>query len=410
MGNLTELRVSKAKWPGGSTESGEERRRQIKIADGNGLYLIVKPSGAKSWVLNVQFNGRRQEFGLGGYPADLTLAEAREEAYRLRKLARRGGDVRAERDKHKVAIPTFAEAIDKAHAEFAKGWSEKNAANFKASLEQHVVPHLGRKRVDQIAKADVVAALSTIWTEKPQIARKLRVRIGQVLDFAHGRDWRSEPAPVIRAGKDLAKQPKGGNFAAMPYADAPAFVANLLQGGDTAGRLALLFTILTGARSGEVRKADWSQIDREARTWSRPAEIMKSDEKHTVMLSDAALAILDRAEPLSGGEGLIFPGARAKSTLSDMTLSKLMKAEKQPYTVHGFRSSFRDWAAERMSTVPAMVAEMALAHKVGTATEQAYLRSDLREMRQGLMDAWGRFVAPSLSPGGSNVVEMAKAV
>lgn len=398
MGILTDMKVRAAlKKPG-------------IYGDGAGLYLRVKDSGAASWVLRVQFSGRRQDIGLGGYPADRTLGEAREEAYRLRKLARRGGNAIAERDREKIVIPTFAEAVTAAHEEFKKGWSEKNAASFKSSLEQHIVPRIGKKRVDQIGTADVIAALSPVWTDKPDMAKKLRSRLLQVLSFAKARGWRQEGLPDARELRGgLAKQPRGGNFAAMPYADAPAFVTHLLGGQDTAGRLALLFTIMTGARSGEVRKSDWSQIDREARTWTRPAEIMKARDKHVVMLNDAALAILDRAEGLLGDDGLIFPGIRKKQPLSDMTLSKIMRDEKQPYTVHGFRSTFRDWAAEKAPTVPAMVAEMALAHKVGTATEQAYLRSDLRDMRQGLMDAWGRFVAPSLSPGGSNVVEMARA-
>jgi integrase len=195
----------------------------------------------------------------------------------------------------------------------------------------------------------------------------------------------------------------------MPFVEAPAFVADQLAKEATSGRLALLFTVLTAARSGEVRNAEWAHIDVEARTWTRPAELMKMRDKHVVTLNDAAVAVLERAGELFGKDGLVFPGTRSKSALSDMTLSKIMRSEDVPYTVHGFRSSFRDWAAEKMPTVPAMVAEMALAHKVGTATEQAYLRSDLREMRRALMDAWGRFVAPSLSGGGSNVVEIAAA-
>ncbi len=173
--------------------------------------------------------------------------------------------------------------------------------------------------------------------------------------------------------------------------------------------LALEFTILTAARSGEVRNARWEHIDVEARTWTRSASMMKSAVKHVITLSDAAVAVLDRAGEAFGKSGLIFPGKRDGSALSDMTLSKLLRSTGRSETVHGFRSAFRDWAAEKMPTVPAMGAEMALAHAVGNKTEQAYLRSDLRDMRRTLMDAWGRYVAPSLSPGGSNVVELARA-
>jgi integrase len=384
MGKLTDLKVRSAK-------AGVH-------GDGAGLYLRVKDTGAKSWVLRVQHMGKRQDIGLGGYPADLSLGEAREKAAHLRKLARRGVNARAERDREKVVIPTFAEAVKSAHAELSKGWSEKNAASFKASLEQHVVPRIGEERVSDIAAAHLIASLAPLWTTKPEVARKLRSRTLQVLSFAKARGWRTAPLPDVRELRDgLAKQPRRGNFEAMPYAKVPAFVQAELGKAETAGRLALIFTILTAARSGEVRSARWEHIDLEARTWSRPAELMKMRDKHVVTLSDAAIAILRRAGELWGSDGLIFPGSRPNATLSDMTLSKIMRTSAGTATVHGFRSSFRDWCAEQMPTIPAMVAEMALAHKVGTATEQAYLRSDLREMRRTLMEAWGRHVAPELS-------------
>lgn len=375
--------------------------------DGAGLYLRVKPSGAKSWVLRVQFRGQRQDVGLGGYPADRSLAEAREEAARLRKLARRGLDAIAERDREKVIVPTFKAAMAAAHTELSKGWTDKNAKAFKATLEAHIVPKIGNLRVDQIEAEQIVFALSPIWMTKPVQARKLRIRIGQVLSYAKARGWRVNPVPAaaeLKAG--LPAQPRGGHFAAMPYADVPGFVATQLEEYGTAGRLALLFTIVTAARSGEVRQATWEQVNEEARTWSRPGGIMKNKEPHVVTLSDAALAILERARALSNGKGLIFPAPRG-GELSDMTLTKALRDAKvaaDVATVHGFRSSMRDWAAERMPTVPPMVAEMALAHTVGTRTEQAYLRSDLRDMRRALMEAWGRYVAPSLSPDGDNII------
>lgn len=393
MGKLTDMKVKNAK-------AGIH-------GDGAGLYLRVKDTGAKSWVLRVQFQGRRQDIGLGGYPADLTLSEAREKAHHLRKLARQGKNAVEERDREKVIIPTFKEAMTKAHAELSKGWSEKNAASFKSSLEDHIVPRIGNKRVDHISTADVIAALSPVWTEKPALAQKLRVRLLQVLSFSKARGWRKEALPDPRELRDgLAKRPKGGNLAAMPFKDVPTLVAGQLAKEGTSGRLALLFTIFTAARSGEVRSGRWEHIDVEGRTWARPAELMKSGVRHVVTLNDAALAILMRAKALSGGVGLIFPGSRPGSSLSDMTISKVMRTAGQAETVHGFRSSFRDWAAEKMPTIPPMVAEMALAHSVGTKTEQAYLRSDLREMRAALMDAWGRFVAPSLSAEGDNVVSL----
>lgn len=376
--------------------------KQVKNAkpgthgDGLGLLLRVRESGARSWILRVQVDGQRRDIGLGS-DADLTLAEAREKAAHLRKLARQGKDPIAERDKHKALPLTFAQAIDLAHAELSKGWEEKTGEAFRASLLAHAVPVIGRKRVSAIGAADLIAVLDPIWTDKPHQARKIRRRLVQVLQFAKARGWRTDPVPEpheIRQG--LAKQDLGTGFAAMPYAEVPAFFAEQLAKDASPARLALLFAILTAARSQEVRGARWEQIDLERRLWSRPAALMKSRLAHVVTLSPAAVAILQRAAETGSKSGLIFPSAREGRPLSDMTLSKQMRAAGRSETVHGFRSSFRDWAAEEMPSVPAMVAEMALAHSVGNATEKAYLRSDLRALRFDLVDAWGAFVAPKL--------------
>lgn len=376
---LTDLRVRKA-GPG-------------IHGDGGGLYLRVKPSGAKSWVLRVQFNGVRQDVGLGGYPADRSLSEAREEAARLRKIARRGGNPYSVRDSEKVVVPDFAKAMISAHAELSKGWTEKNAAAFKSSLEQHIVPKLGRKRVDQIGATEIVAALAPIWTEKPHIAKKLRARTLRVLSFAKARGWREAALPDPRELRDgLASQPEARNYASMPYADAPAFYRELRGRGDTATLLALAFILLTAARSGEVRGARWDQFDLTAKTWSRPIDLMKSRKAHAVTLSGEAVSVLERAAKVFSNEGLVFPGSRRGSPLSDMTITKAFRSFGRAETVHGLRSTFRDWCAEQMPKTPYIVAEMALAHKVGNATEQAYLRSDLRALRFELMEAWAGYL------------------
>lgn len=409
MGKLTDLKVRNAKWPGGVTRDGSPRTGSVRIADGAGLYLMIKPTGAKSWVLDVQHGGRRRLMGLGGYPADLTLSEAREEAYKLRKLARKGLDPVAERDRSKVVIPNFAKAMEAAHEQLGKGWADKTADAFKSSLEIHALPSLGAKRVDQIGVAEIIAALSPIWTEKPQIARKVRHRIMQTLAFAKSRGWRIEPVPQAKEISDgLAKQPKSQGFRAMPYKALPAFMSSEIAKDDSPARLALLFTILTAARSGEARKASWSEIDFEDRLWRRPADHMKSRKAHDVPLSDAALAILERANAMADKSGLIFPSLRGKE-LSDAALGKMLALAGCSDTVHGFRSTFRDWAAEKMPTVPFIVAELALAHEAGDATERAYLRSDLLDMRRALMDAWGRFAAPSLSGDTGNVTPISAA-
>jgi integrase len=358
---------------------------------GDGLYLLVKPSGARSWMLRVQYLGKRRDIGLGTVnlrPKSimdkeaskrleifenncLRLEEAKEKAAALRKLAKAGRDPVAERDKAKLVIPTFAKAVTLAHEELAKGWVPKHAAAFKTSLETHIVPLLGNVLVSDIDESKVRDALAPIWTEKPAMARKLRVRINQVLGYAKARKWRTDNPPVAKeVGGGLAKHRKPGNFAAMPYKDVPAFYAAQRDQPATAGRQALLFTILTAARSGEVRAATWEQIDLEAKTWTRPAEIMKMQVLHVIALNDAAIDLLKRAKPYSGGKGLIFPGAKGRP-LSDMTLTKALRDAGESCTVHGFRSSFRGWCAEKMPNVPAMVAEMALAHSVGTSTERA---------------------------------------
>ena len=380
---------------------------------GDGLYLLVKPSGARSWVLRVQYLGKRRDIGLGAVnlrPKSimdkeaskrleifenncLRLDEAKEKAAALRKLAKAGRDPVAERDKVKLVIPNFAEAVTKAHEELAKGWVPKHAAAFKTSLETHIVPRIGNSRVDVIDEAMVRDALAPIWTEKPAMARKLRVRINQVLGYAKARKWRTDNLPAAKeVGRGLAKHRKPGNFAAMPYKDVPAFYSAQSDQPATVGRLALLFSIVTAARSGEVRAATWEQIDLEAKTWTRPAEIMKMQVLHVIALNDAAIELLKRAKPYSEGKGLIFPGAKGRP-LSDMTLTKVLRDAGETCTVHGFRSSFRDWCAEKLPNVPAMVAEMALSHSVGTSTERAYLRSDLLEMRRLLMASWADYLA-----------------
>lgn len=423
MGKLTVAKVRNAK----PLFDAAGRPKANRLADGEGLYLLVKPTGGKSWVLRVQADGRRRDIGLGSVDLDgagagafgehdpltavplmlrksLGLAEAREKAAALRKLAKAGSDPILERDRERRRTPTFAEAMVDAHRELSGGWSAKTAKAFKASLEEHAVPKLGALRVDAIGAPEIILALAPIWNDKPVIARKVRTRILQVLAFAKARGWRAGALPDPREMRSgLSKQDRGGNFAAMPFAAVPDLVAEQLALPNTSSRAALLFAILTAARSGEVRLATWEQVDLEAKTWTRPAGIMKMGVPHVVTLNEAAIAILKRMAPEDVRRGLIFPGMKRGKALSDMSLTKILRMAGHSETVHGFRSAFRDWAAEKMPTVPAMVAEMALAHKVGTATEQAYLRSDLRDMRRALMDAWGRYAAPSLSGVGGNV-------
>jgi integrase len=429
MGKLTARQVLKAR-PG---KGPDGKAKAARLSDGEGLQLFVKPTGALAWVLRVMVDGKSRDIGLGTVDLDrldgkdfggtdplaelslmvrksLTLDEARKKARALREIAKSGADPVAERDRERLIVPTFREAAIDAHKALQSGWGAKTAKAFLASLEDHAFPKLGKVKVNAIGSAEVITTLAPIWTDKPVMARKIRTRIGQVLAFAKARGWRTEALPDIRELRSgLSKQVRGGNLAAMLFADVPAFVAAELGKGATASRFAMLFVILTAARSGEVRQATWEQVDLEAATWTRPAAVMKMREGHVVTLSAAAVALLVQFQPEKGlRKGLIFPGAKGKA-LSDMSLTKAIRAAGRTETIHGFRSAFRDFAAERMPTIPAMVAEMALAHKVGTATEQAYLRSDLRDMRRALMDAWGQFAAPSLSGGkANNVVPLIK--
>ncbi|MBY8335882.1 integrase arm-type DNA-binding domain-containing protein [Alteriqipengyuania sp. NZ-12B] len=379
----------------------EKAKKAGRYGDGGGLYLLVSPTGGKSWVLRIMCPDdakpgakKRRDIGLGGWP-DCSLSEAREKARELRRAVKAGRDPLAERDQDKIVVPTFKAAAIQCHEAKAPGWSEKTGAAFLSSLALHVYPKIGSLRVDAISERDIAAALSPVWHSKPAISRKLRHRIGLVLDYAKASGWRSEGAPRQSLSALLSRQAEGGNFASMPYEELPAFVAKMESQGETVGRLALLFTIYTAARNGEVREALWSHIDLEAGEWRRPAELMrKNGEAHTITLSPEAMAVLERAKAWRTGEGdcRVFPGKGGKK-LSDMTLAKYLAGE--PYVVHGFRATFRTWAAERMPSIPDAVAEAALAHKIPDKVVRAYQRAAFLDMRRTLLDAWGRYVSGS---------------
>jgi integrase len=407
----------------GLTAIGVKNARPGRHADGDGLYLLVKPTGARSWLLRVQVDGRRRDIGLGSAdlvgkrdPAEaglpilnrrkLTLQEAREKAGILSRIAKAGRDPIVERDKERTTVPTFKEATEKCHGDLKSGWAPKNAAGFLASLKEHAFPSLGKIPVDQIEAAQIRDMLAPIWNDIPVMARKVRQRVGIVLNYSKSKGWRTTEAPGKSVTMGLARGHRGGNFAAMPYADVPGFYVELGSKVATMGRFALRFVILTAARSGEVRNARWDQIDFDKKLWNRPAEIMKNNLAHSVTLSDAAIALLREAEKLrtsTKADALVFPGSKGK-VLSDMTLSKVMRDADKPYTVHGFRSSFRDFAAEQMPTIPDPVAEAALAHLVPDKVVRAYKRAAFVEMRRKLLDGWADFLA-----GKQNILKLAAA-
>lgn len=368
--------------------------RPGRLGDGDGLFLVVSATGAKSWICRVQKHGRRRDIGLGS-AKKVSLALARERAREVRSWMEQGLDPVFEKRKA-AGIPTFREAAAKVLALNKKTWrNEKHEAQWLRTLERFAFPTLGEIRVSEITGPMVRNVLAEIWLSKPETARRVRQRIGAVLDWAYASGYRETEAPMRSISKGLPRQPKKtGHFAAMPYSEVAAFMAKLRQ-RESFSRLALAFAILTAARSGEVRGATWEEIDFEKALWTIPAARMKAQREHVVPLSGPALRILERCAELHVANGrLIFPGSRIDQPMSDMTLTKLLREMKEPWTAHGFRSSFRDWASEE-TDIQGEVAEAALAHMVRDKTEAAYRRGNLLEKRRKLMENWARYCTHS---------------
>ncbi len=356
--------------------------------DGQGLLLVVRKSSA-SWILRTQKGGRRRDIGIGSL-SKVPLADARQRAQTVRQQIEAGKDPIVEK-KRLAGIPTFRVAAGKVHTEHRPGWrNSKHGQQWLRTLETYAFPSLGNRSVADIGAQDVRDLLAPIWLEKPETARRVLQRVRLVLDWAVAKQYRSDELQQRAVMRGLPKQPKNdGHFAAMPYEELPAFMA-ALRSGEAITRLALEFLILTAARSGEVRGARWSEIDEANALWTIPAGRMKAGREHVVPLSQCAARVLERAKLQSEGDEFIFPGFRAGSPLSDMSLTKFLRDQDLPFTVHGFRSSFRDWAAEQ-SAAPGEVVERALAHTIRDKTEAAYFRSSLLQKRRALMEEWGLF-------------------
>ena len=374
MGRLTAMKVKALREPG-------------RYGDGGGLYLVVRPSGSKSWILRMQVNGRRTDKGLGGFPA-VSLAVARRKAEDYRVAVAEGRD--PERPK---TIPTFRQVMEMYIEANAPTWRHpKTAGDTRARLEKYAGALLDR-RIDRIMRGDVLAVLSPIWTAKPAVARKLRQRIRAICFYAMSYEWMEEnPAgEAINAALPKTRAIKS-HFRALPYQQ----VADALRTVDAgpscdAVKRCLQFVVLTVARSGEARGATWEEIDLDDRVWTVPGDRMKAGREHRVPLSDAAVELLRSCGP---SEGLVFPSPRTKAVLSDMALTKCLRDNglADRATVHGFRTSFKTWAMEQTDT-PWAVGEAALAHSLGNSTEQAYARTTLFERRRALMQEWGEYVA-----------------
>ena len=364
--------------------------------DEHGLRLRVyqsrkRKSISRQWIWRGTVNGVRRDAGLGGFPY-VTLAEARQTAFEYRKIARAGGDPLAL--KRQPDVPTFAEAVETVIGIHREGWKDagKSEKQWRASLRNYAMRRLGRKRVDVINTADVMAVLIPHWHSKNETMRRVRQRIGAVMKWAVAQGYRDDNP----AGDAItAALPKNSSMRrhqrAWPFGEVGDALNKVKWSGAYRPTvLAFELLVLTACRSGEVRLATWDEIDFDTATWTVPANRMKSKRDHRVPLSGRALEILQEAHDFTDISGLVFPSPRGGS-VSENTLSKLLRELQIDAVPHGFRSSFRDWAAE-CSDAPREVCELALAHVNSDRVEAAYRRTDLFERRRVLMEQWSSFV------------------
>ena len=369
--------------------------------DGNGLYLVVDPSGARRWIVRVVVKGQknrkgaplRTDFGLGS--ADLvTLNEARDRALEYRRMARQGLNPRFSARRE---VPTFAEVAEQVHIDRLPTWkNQKHGQQWINTLREYAFPKIGRMPVDSVGQPEVLMCLSPIWTEKHETAKRLAQRIKTVLDVARSKGFRSGENPVT-AVKEAHALPKVKarvkHHKALHWKDIPAFYAELASRPSMAAK-ALMFTCHTASRTGEVLGLRWAEIDFEARLWTCPANRMKAEVEHRVPLTAESVAILESLRALNSD--YVFEGQKRHQPLSNMAmLMQLRRMGMENSTVHGLRSTFRDWASE-VANAPEAVAEKCLAHSVGSAVAQAYARSDLLDQRRPLMDEWSQFVASNV--------------
>jgi integrase len=386
--------------------------------DGGGLFLQVSKYGSKSWVFRFKANGRLREMGLGSVET-YSLAEARERARACRKLRDEDKDPIEERNAARLQAKleaakamNFEQCAERYIAAHKAGWrNPKHAAQWPSTLANYVNPILGALPVQTIDTALVMKAIEPIWNDKPETASRVRGRIESILDWAAARGYRQGENPARWRGhldKLLPRKTsvrRVEHHAALPYPEIAAFIAELREQEGVAAR-ALEFAILTAARTGEVIGSRWDEFDFAERLWTVHAARMKAGKEHRVPLSDAALAILKELPKVRHGD-FVFPGGRAGRPISNMAMLMLLRRMgRDDLTIHGFRSSFRDWAAERTGFL-AEVAEMALAHTISDKVEAAYRRGDLFQKRRQMMDAWAKFCAVPWATG--RVVPLATA-
>jgi integrase len=397
MVKLTAIGVQRAKGP-------------AVLHDGAGLYLRVAPSGAKAWVFRYQLGGKRRDMGIGSYPT-ISLADARQRAAEHRRQRHDGIDPldarKTRRQAQLVAAArgrTFRECAVEYMASHRAGWrSAKHIDQWESTLERFAYPVIGDLPVAALDTGLVMQVLEPIWSTKLETASRIRGRIEAVLDAATARGYRGGPNPAQWKGNLVhllpapAKVRRTTHHASLPIDEVPGFMAEL-RGREGVSARALEFAILTAARTNEVIGARWAEIDLAAKTWTVPAARMKAAKEHRVPLCDAALRVLDVVRPLAlvhigkpAANSQVFPGQRLALPMDSSVLLKLLeRMGRGDITTHGFRSSFRDWAAER-TAFPREVVEMALAHAIESRVEAAYRRGDLFEKRRRLMAAWARF-------------------
>lgn len=402
---LKALQVSRLKEPG-------------RYPDGGGLYLQIGRTGTKSWLYRFMLHGKAREMGLGSLDR-VSLETARKRAAECRQQHDDGIDPIEARDAKRAAAQaetakslTFTECAEGYIQAQQAGWrNAKHADQWRNTLKAHVTPVFGSLPVRKVDQALVMAALRPIWTTKPETASRVRGRIEAILDWATVSGYRSGDNPARWRGhlqKLLAKPADVRaveHHPALSYDDVGVFVANVRRMKGIAAQ-AVEFLIFTAARTSEVVGARWTEIDLERRIWTIPANRIKARREHRVPLSPPAIAILTALAKIRESE-FVFPGGKSNTSLSNMALLGVLKRMKRTdITIHGFRSTFRDWAAERTS-YPSEVAEMALAHAVGDKVEAAYRRGDLFEKRHGLMRAWAKHCERVKS--GNNVVPISAA-
>ena len=365
-----------------------------RYSDGGGLHLYISKAGRKSWVLRITVDGRRRDIGLGGYPS-VSLARAREKAADNRATIAEGRDPVAE--KHAPSMPTFREAAHAVHEANKPRWrNPRHAAGWIQTLERHAMPKLNNTPLDRIDQGDVLQVLTPIWTSRPETARRVRQRMRSIFRWAMAHGFmESNPAGEAIDGA-LPPMPKvKAHFRALPYREVESALKTIeASQASISAKLCFRFLVLTAARSGEARGAIWDEIDLQGQEWRIPYERMKAGVEHRVPLSGQALDLLGEASVLREDTGLVFPSPLKPATpMSDMTLTKMLRSVglAERTTVHGFRSSFKNWTLEQTDT-PWVVSEAALVHSLGNSTEQAYARSDLFERRRTLMQLWADYL------------------